>query len=220
MDETSEAARRIQAAAARSEAEANEPEPDAEGAEEEESNPPTDPTQEPGAEPTEGPEAPNPDAPAGEPGEQAQPDPGATPSEPAPGPPAALGAENTEQVVELEKAQTTYLRKVEKIIGTQAMPPLCPACEGTGLDFTGGEPEPELKASPDRERCPDCDGWGKVVTGSRVPTEEVLPCPTCQGAGHRVVLHVPPLPAAPATATAAVVGQSWMGDPTIGGNGH
>lgn len=217
----SEQAARIKAAVERDAAAAEEPEPSTEPAAPEESNPPTDPAVEPGTEPTEVPDTPEPEAPAEEPGEQTQPEPPPAAPEPTPDSGQLLGAADAGQVEELEKAQTTYLRKVEKVIGSDAMPPLCEHCQGTGLDFTGGAPEPEFRPSPDRERCPDCDGWGKVTTGSRVLTEEVLPCPTCQGAGHRVILPAPPVlqPTTAAAAAPVPPGAAWMGNPALGSNG-
>jgi hypothetical protein len=126
--------------------------------------------------------------------------------------PTPIGAENSEQVAELEKAQAAYFKRVEKTLSPQPLPPLCPACQGTGLDFSGGAGEPEYKPSPDRERCEDCGGLGKVLSGSLVLNEEVLPCPGCQGTGHRVKLAVPVLP--PAEVPAAETEQprpAWMG---------
>lgn len=163
-----------------------------------------------------------------EPGADGDPGPGAVALEPGPDGQPVLGAENAEQVADLEKAQTAYLRKVERILGPGNMPPLCPKCDGTALDFSGGVADAEFMPSPDRERCPDCAGLGKVLSGSRVPGEEVLPCPGCQGAGHRIILGAalpqqlaasPQVVPAPTLPTAAHGGATWQGDPSIGAAG-
>jgi hypothetical protein len=179
-----DAGERIREAAARDEAAAEEPEHEEEAAEEEEPQPAPEPEPAPEEEP-----------------EQAEPG------------DVILGAENAEQIVELEKAQSLYLRKVEKVLGPGNMPPLCPTCQGTGLDFTGGAGEPDYLPSPDRETCPDCGGLGKVLSGSRVETERVLACPTCQGAGHRVKLpeYAPQRPAGE-NVTTAPPAPAWMGN--------
>jgi hypothetical protein len=121
-------------------------------------------------------------------------------------------AEQLARVADLEKAQTRYLRAVEKIIGPEGMPPLCPVCQGTGLDFSGGQPEPEYKDSPRDVTCPDCEGWGKVRTGSRVQGEEVQACPTCTGRG--AVAKGATLVTAPAPGDAGGT-PGWMGDPNV-----
>lgn len=211
----STAGKRIRVAAEREAARAEEPQPEGEPSDEEQETEEATPEPEPGETPGEGAEEPDAGATGTEPGEQMQGAGVPDAAEPEPGAAVALGADSTGEVEQLEKVQTRYLRAVEKVLGPVRMPPLCPACEGTGLDFTGGQGEPEFAESPDRERCPDCDGWGKVRTGSRVPTEDVLPCPTCQGAGHRVKLTVQPAPANNGEQTATGSGQSWLGDPNI-----
>lgn len=36
---------------------------------------------------------------------------------------------------------------------------------------------------PETEECPQCHGWGKTLTGSRVPEEASRQCPFCTGRG-------------------------------------
>ena len=47
----------------------------------------------------------------------------------------------------------------------------------------GFEPEPDLLFDKHAHACPDCDGHGKVATGSRVQGQDALPCLTCNGNG-------------------------------------
>lgn len=54
----------------------------------------------------------------------------------------------------------------------------CPMCDGVG-ELTYEPPQ-----DPNAERCADCDGWGKVYTGSRVPGYEVEDCRSCKGEGR------------------------------------
>lgn len=53
----------------------------------------------------------------------------------------------------------------------------CPMCGGTGE--LPHEPPPDPRSA----RCPDCEGWGKVYTGSLVEGHTVRDCHTCQGQG-------------------------------------
>jgi hypothetical protein len=42
------------------------------------------------------------------------------------------------------------------------------------------------KEAPNSVECHDCDGLGKVLSGSRVPGKELIACATCSGAGNLV----------------------------------
>lgn len=56
-------------------------------------------------------------------------------------------------------------------------PPVCPLCNGDGwLDV-------EPPQDPTAQRCPGCDGYGLVYTGSRVPDHATRACPVCMGRG-------------------------------------
>ena|SRR5690348_5247793 len=63
----------------------------------------------------------------------------------------------------------------------------------------GENPDPVYKPDPRASRCPTCDGWGKVATGSRVHRLEALDCEECKGRGtigpHIVALGNDPAPA-------------------------
>lgn len=54
----------------------------------------------------------------------------------------------------------------------------CPFCNGTGWS------EIIPRDDPTRARCETCDGEGKVYTGSKIPENAVLDCPTCMGRGY------------------------------------
>lgn len=91
---------------------------------------------------------------------------------------------------------------------------VCPMCDGSG-ELAADPPD-----DPRATRCNDCDGWGKVYTGSRVRGHEVRDCPTCQGGGFveppTTVASPPPAsrtaaeaPEAPGATWDAVNG-NWM----------
>jgi DnaJ-class molecular chaperone len=54
----------------------------------------------------------------------------------------------------------------------------CPFCDGSG----------ELEYAPRQAtgwmRCPDCDGWGSVYTGSRLNEAGLIDCERCSGKGY------------------------------------
>lgn len=100
----------------------------------------------------------------------------------------ATGAESPEQIAKQELAQPeededgeeqeeprpTHDLRIAAESGAQL---LCPTC-GQGVPFP--ELPPMDKTS---ERCPNCEGWGKVVTGSRVDGHIWHDCKTCGGEG-------------------------------------
>jgi hypothetical protein len=156
-----------------------------------------------------------------EPTEPTEPEP-----EPAPEPPAS---QMTEQEAErefkrLESAAQTYLKKAMPITEKLGMPvQACPLCtfpglaiprsanevtsdvESAVLAMIGKGAAPEYKTAPDYERCPQCDGWGDVLTGAQKEISRTAPCNLCGGKGFRnvvVPVHVaqpngtPPYPGA------------------------
>ncbi len=47
-----------------------------------------------------------------------------------------------------------------------------------------GEPvPPPYKQAAGAHTCPDCDGWGSVLTGSKVAGKQTMTCRNCQGRG-------------------------------------
>lgn len=129
----------------------------------------------------------------------AEPDEAAPPAEPAA--PAGFDEEA------FEREQRRHEKAVRRI-APEGMPLVaCDACGGVGFTPPGSDDAPELLASPDHRVCDACAGYGAVLTGSKVETQSVLPCPRCQGNGH--VPFVPPQsPAPPANGAPP----SWMGE--------
>jgi hypothetical protein len=93
---------------------------------------------------------------------------------------------------------------------------ICPLC-GAPIEFPETPP-----ADAFAHRCPDCDGWGQVLTGSRVDGHVWRDCKGCQGQGFKeendapTVLqksHAAPTPEAPG-ATWNAERENW--DPPTG----
>ena len=123
-----------------------------------------------------------------------------------------------------ERAKGTHFKNLEKRDEVRFNDTVeCPLCEGLGRmwpvlpepeqsarrDFImgalGGEPEAEYRAHPTEVMCEQCDGWGRVYTGSKVANQDLLPCPACQGMGHRPAIGTA-LAGTPFTPTAAPTG--------------
>lgn len=116
-------------------------------------------------------------------------EPEAEPEPEQPAPPAAPGGLNAEQAGELEKATTNYMKRVAKTLGGE-LPPECSACGGLGFDLTYGAGQPEYRTASDKDVCDECDGLGGVLSGSKVPGQEVVRCERCKGAGYLVTREV------------------------------
>ncbi len=58
------------------------------------------------------------------------------------------------------------------------------------LDYFDGA-RPDYKAASDRGECPACGGFGDVLSGSRKPGNDVVPCSRCNGTGYIVVIGNP-----------------------------
>lgn len=122
----------------------------------------------------------------------------------APEPPGLSQKEIDARVTKLERASNTYTRKVAEILGEDladfvpsplSLPflfgfvfdPANVELPGEVLDATRrliGEPvPPPLIQAPDARVCPTCDGWGQVLTGSKVHPFNVAKCIECQGRG-------------------------------------
>lgn len=104
----------------------------------------------------------------------------------------------------LEKASTTYLKKVTEILGDDladfVMTPLSlPFLYGfvfnpsnVPLDeeivnatkaLIGDPVPPPLVQARDARECPACEGWGRVLTGSKLHPYNVETCNECKGRG-------------------------------------
>ena len=70
---------------------------------------------------------------------------------------------------------------------------LCELCGGSGA-----VPD-DLQRNPQTVTCETCHGYGKVSTGSRVPSRAVEDCPTCLGSGYMTRQAQPSYTPPPAT---------------------
>jgi hypothetical protein len=136
--------------------------------------------------------------------------------EPEPEQPQGLTEQEAEREFKrLESAAQTYLKKAMPITERLGMPvQACPLCtfpglaiprqahevtsdvEGAVLALIGKNATPDFKASPQYERCQECDGWGDVLTGAQKDISRTAMCITCGGKGFRQVIQVA-APAAP-----------------------
>lgn len=143
-----------------------------------------------------------------EPTEPPEPEP-----EPAPEPPASQMTEQEaeRELKKLEKLAETYLPKALTLAEKLGIPAqACPLCtfpglaiprtanevtsdvEAAVLAMIGKSAPVEYKAAPDYERCPQCDGWGDVLTGAQKEISRTAPCNLCGGKGFRnVIVPVP-----------------------------
>jgi len=121
-------------------------------------------------------------------------------------------------LAKIERSATTYRNRVADLLGEQAndLSP-CPLCSDgimghlfpvewiTPTDETQARllevlktpQDPEYRPAPNVRRCGTCDGWGSVLSGSRVAGKARVMCPTCKGNGFQgeVVASNPPAPA-------------------------
>lgn len=79
----------------------------------------------------------------------------------------------------LSRALITYIGSVQEILGPEVPIHPCPYCQGKGF-----EPM-QLAKDPHSDVCPECNGYGKVATGSFVEGNEVRACQNCNGWGYK-----------------------------------
>jgi hypothetical protein len=125
---------------------------------------------------------------------ESAPEPGEPEPEPPPEPeqpeqPTAPGGMSAEQTAELEKAWIAYQKRVAKSLGGE-LPPECSHCNGLGFDLTYGAGAPEYRTASDKDVCDECDGLGGVLSGSKVPGQDVVRCERCKGAGYLITRPV------------------------------
>jgi hypothetical protein len=89
-------------------------------------------------------------------------------------------------------------------------------------DFCGGmgyAPPQVLRTNDRYKMCDTCNGFGNVLTGSRIETSATAPCPACQGRGYLEKLSVPQPTGehvAPQSNGADEYGTpTWMGSPDV-----
>jgi hypothetical protein len=121
--------------------------------------------------------------------EQPDTEPETQPEPEQPEQPEPSGRFNAEQTAELEKASIAYLKRVGKALGGE-LPPECRECGGLGFDLTYGAGQPEYRTASDKDVCDECAGLGGVLSGSKVPGQDVVRCERCKGAGYLVTREV------------------------------
>lgn len=167
---------------------------------------------EPDAQPAE--DIDGPDRPEGEPAEHDEQEGDDEPADPADAAPPADGtaaqlgmtAEALEEMmVKLTNSAKTWRKRVRELLGENA--DALVACELCEADIPGFhwpaelvQPEselherlltvlltsdgPEYSEATTVHVCPDCQGWGKVKTGSKVGGKTLIDCPTCRRYGY------------------------------------
>jgi hypothetical protein len=112
----------------------------------------------------------------------------------------------------LERELGRHWRAVAKIMGGDFESFVdCPTCAEAGTPLAGRIPlwaiaqEPDYQTRTDTTTCENCLGLGMMRTGSKVPGQELLPCPTCIGTGY--VQKAQPLVPVPDLAPALVQGE-------------
>ena len=140
--------------------------------------------------------------------------------------PAGPNEQEMEAILQkIDRSATTFRNRVSDLLGEQAqdLSP-CPLCsdgimghlfpvewitpvsevQARLLEVLKTPSAPDYRAAPNVRRCGTCDGWGRVVSGSRVAGKESVVCVTCKGygfqgdagaaasAGNGVVVDFPP----------------------------
>jgi len=157
-------------------------------------------------------EAENPDEEQPEPIEPEEPE-----TEPEQEPEPSAEFNFTEQTKKLAASEKAHRTRVATIMGEDLNEvELCPLCATFTAGFVlpyaaltaeqslkdavrrlnGDAPQAELQPAKDAQKCPDCDGWGDVLTGAQIERGKTIPCIRCGGKGHISKLYVPDTPAA------------------------
>src|SRR5437762_10533063 len=178
------------------------------------------------------PEPENPDAepepePVGEPPEP-EPEPEPEPHEPSSQTVLDQRARNLE--AETRRHEKALRRAYGDDFETLAVCPLCladgwiiPAPPGAmapeqweAVQLAAGQLADEnYRAADFAETCTTCDGWGKVLSGSKDPTHRTIPCRPCEGKGWKAKLELAQpaptfvLPAPPTAASSLTL--NWQG---------
>jgi hypothetical protein len=135
---------------------------------------------------------------------------GGVPAEPSDAEAAAqvvgMGEKEMEKMHKrVAQASASYAKKITEILGDEAQVlELCPRCVGGGFPGFIFPPlmapvDPETKAAvllsigeeapnvsepdPYSRRCDACEGWGRVLSGSRLNQQKTLLCLPCHGRG-------------------------------------
>ena len=122
----------------------------------------------------------------------------------APEPQGPSQKEIDAKTAKLERASKTYLNKVADILGDDlsdfvpsplstpflfgfvfnpSMVELDESVVNATKALIGDPVPPPLVQAKDAQQCPDCEGWGQQLTGSKVHPYNVERCNTCKGRG-------------------------------------
>ncbi len=129
--------------------------------------------------------------------------------------PEALAAIGEEEIRKAEKAREAQRKRLAVILGEGYVAHECIFCSGLGftpepppvgttltvvegedgLAFEAQPPAPvvPLLSAPDKEMCPECDGYGEVLSGSKAPHAAITGCSKCSGAGWVIVPRAEPV---------------------------
>jgi DnaJ-class molecular chaperone len=79
-------------------------------------------------------------------------------------------------------------------------------------------PKPDdLQQAADTETCPECDGWGDVLTGAKVERGRIKPCSRCTGTGYIVHTNAPTVPLANGPASQPTLEPEWAAEARAAG---
>jgi hypothetical protein len=130
-------------------------------------------------------ESPEPGEPEpGEPGEPGEPEPG------EPGEPEPIGQGDGRSMDKVHRDVESEMRRHEKAFAKAVgIDPselnVCKTCGGAGFVPEPMDEPREYATRSDLQPCDECNALGMMQTGSRVPGNDLLPCPVCSGAGYR-----------------------------------
>jgi len=164
---------------------------------------------------------------------ESEPTPEPTPDEPTPDePPAPEPAADDEdpefsaKLEQMDREARRHTKAVAKIMGAdfEAFAP-CPTCSSGvqgfapmgALGITPAATPADLKPASDTETCPECDGWGDVLTGAKVERGRIKPCSRCTGTGYIVQTSAPTLPPANGSAQPPQLEPAWAAEARAAG---
>jgi hypothetical protein len=164
---------------------------------------------------------------------ESEPEPEPTPDEPTPDePPAPEPAaddedpEFTAKLEQMDREARRHTKAVGKIMGDdfEAFVP-CPTCSSgvqgfapmSALGIPAAPTAGDLKPASDTETCPECDGWGDVLTGAKVERGRIKPCSRCTGTGYIVNTSAPTVPLADGAAQRQALEPPWAAEARAAG---
>lgn len=130
--------------------------------------------------------------------------------------PEALTPVGPDEIRKAERAIEAQRKKLAGILGEDYVAAQCVLCTGLGfmpelpplgteftlvpgedgaeLEFRAPREEPPYEKAPDKDECPECAGYGMVLTGAKAEHGRVAPCSKCAGNGWVLVARDMPTP--------------------------